>query len=104
MRARIRLSCLVDRDDPELVPLALAQAGHAGLQLVDCGLAVLVVGDQGVEPSAELVLLLDDVVGDGSAAVVLGLVPPQGHGLVVEVGDLGLAGLAGRSCSRDCNV
>ena len=76
MRARIRLSCLVDRDDPELVPLALAQAGHAGLQLVDGGLAVLVVRDQGVEPSSELVLLLDDVVGDGAAAVVLGLVPP----------------------------
>lgn len=36
-------------------------------------------------------------MGDGSAAVALGLVPPQGHRLVVEVHDARLAGGAGRS-------
>ena len=71
------LSRLVDCDDPELVPLALAQPRHPGLELVDGGHAVLVVRDEGVEPAAELVLLLDDVVCDGPPAVVLGLVPAQ---------------------------
>ena len=71
------LSRLVDCDDPELVPLALAQPRHPGLELVDGRHAVLVVRDEGVEPAAELVLLLDDVVCDGPPAVVLGLVPAQ---------------------------
>ena len=71
------LSRLVDCDDPELVPLALAQPRHPGLELVDGRHAVLVVRDEGVKPAAELVLLLDDVVCDGPPAVVLGLVPAQ---------------------------
>lgn len=74
----VGLSGLVDGNHPELVPLALAQAGHACLQLVDGGCAVLVVCDEGIEPASELVFLLDDVVGDGPAPVVLGLVPPKG--------------------------
>merc|ERR1719384_2567279 len=49
------LSRLVDCDDPELVPLALAQPRHPGLELVDGRHAVLVVRDEGVEPAAELV-------------------------------------------------
>lgn len=51
--------------------------------------AVLVVRDQRVKPAAELVFLLDDVVGDGAPAVLLGLLPPQGHRLVVESTILG---------------
>ena len=94
----VGLARLVDRNDTELVPLALAQAGHPRLQLVDGRHAVLVVRDEGVEPAAEFVFLLDDVVGDGPAAVVLGLVPPQGDGFVVKVHDSRLAGRAGRSC------
>ena len=94
VRRGVRLSGLVDGDDPELVPLSLAKSGHAGLQVVDRRVAVLVVGDEGVKPAAKLVLLLNDVVRDRPAAVVLRLVPLQGHGLVVEVCDLGLSWLA----------
>ena len=56
-----RLPCLVDGYDPELVPLALAQTGNPGLQLVDGARAVVVVRHQGVEPTAELVLFLDNI-------------------------------------------
>ena len=91
-----RLPCLVDGHYAELVPLALAEPGHARLQLVDGGAAVVIVRHEGVEPSAELVLLLDDVVGDGTAAVVQRLVPLQGHRLVVELADARLFGLRGR--------
>ena len=51
LRRGIRLSGLVDRDDPELVPLALAEAWHPSLKVVDGGAAVVVVGDQGVKPT-----------------------------------------------------
>ena len=44
-------SRLVNRDDPELVPLALAEAGHAGLQLVYRRAAVVVVRYQRVKPA-----------------------------------------------------
>ena len=71
------LARLVDRDYPELVPLALAQARHSRLQLVDCCCAVLVVSDESVKPAAELVFLLNDIVRDGAATVLLGLVPSQ---------------------------
>ena len=94
---RLRLSGLVDSDHSELVPLALAQAWHPRLQLVDGGSAVLVVGDESVEPAAELVFLLDDVVRDRTATVLLGLVPSQGDRLVVEVDNLWLSRCAGRS-------
>ena len=159
MRLRLhawrRVAGLVDGDDAELVPLALAQPRDAGLQLVDPGgwggagrrlggeerereretlancprahptnigttrsthtqkkkiaplaepegsrnvfwspsslcLAVCVVGDERVEPPAELVLLLDDVVGDGAAAVVGRGQPAKGHRPVFKVDDLEL--------------
>ena len=96
-RGRLGFAGLVDGDDPELVPLALAEAGHARLQLVYRRHAVLVVRDEGVEPAAELVFLLDDVVGDGAPTVVLRLLPPEGHRLVVEVDNVGLPGGARRS-------
>ena len=75
VRGGLRLAGLVDRDDPELVPLALAEPGYSRFQVVDLGAAVLVVGDERVEPAAEFVLLLNDVVRYGSAAVVLWLGP-----------------------------
>ena len=85
------LASLVDSDDPELVPLALAQAGHPRFQLIDGGCTVLVVCDEGVEPAAKFVFLLDDVVGDGATSILLGLVPPKSDRLVVEVHNLRLA-------------
>ena len=94
---RLRLSGLVDGDHSELVPLALAQARHSRLQLVDGGCAVLVVGDEGVEPAAKLVFLLNDVVGDRSTTILLGFVPSQGDRLVVKVNNLGFSRGAGRS-------
>jgi len=96
VRRRFRLSGLVDGDDPKLIPLSFAQAWHASLQLVDLCFAVRVVRDQRIEPAAKLILLLDHVVRDGTATIVLGLVPPQRDGLVVEVYDLWLARLAWR--------
>ena len=97
MRGGLRLAGLVDCDDPELVPLALAEAGHPRFQVVDLGTAVGVVGDERVEPAAEFVLLLNDVVRDGPAAVVFRLGPLQRDRLVVEVGYLRLTRLAWRS-------
>ena len=94
---RLRLSGLVDSDHSELVPLALAKAWHSRLQLVNGGSAVLVVGDESVEPAAELVFLLDDIMGDGAATVLLRLVPSQRHRLVVEVDNLGFSRGTGRS-------
>ena len=75
---RLGLSGLVDGDHSELVPLALAQAWHSSLQLVDCCRAVLVVRDESVKPAAKLVFLLDDVVRDWSTTILLGPVPSQG--------------------------
>ena len=97
---RLRLSGLVGGYDAELVPLALAEPRDPRLQLVDGGAAVVVVRHERVEPSAKLVLLLDDVVGDGPAAVVQRLVPLQRHRLVVELADARLLGLRGRFCDR----
>merc|ERR1712211_140966 len=99
---RLRLSGLVDSDHSELVPLALAQAWHSRLQLVNSGSAVLVVGDESVEPAAELVFLLDDIMGDGAATVLLRLVPSQRHRLVVEVDNLGFSRGTGRSVGVFC--
>ena len=101
LRRWVGLSCLVDGDHSELVPLAFTQPGHASLQLVDGRHTVLVVGDEGIEPAAELVFLLDDVVADGAAAVTLGLLPPECDGLVVEVDNLWFTRLAGRSCNTE---
>ena len=94
---RLRLSGLVDGDHSELVPLALAQTRHSGLQLVDCRRAVLVIGDESIKPAAELVFLLNDIVRDGTATVLLGLVPSQCDRLVVEVDNLWLSRGTGRS-------
>ena len=99
---RLRLSGLVDGDHSELVPLALAQARHSRLQLVDCCCAVLVVSDESIKPSSELVFLLDDVVTDGTATVALWFLPPQCDGFVVKVNNLWFTGLAGRSCNTQC--
>ena len=70
-----RFSCLVDGHNPELVPLALAKPRHPRLQLVDGGHAIVVVRDQGVKPTSELVFLLDDKMSDGPASVISGFVP-----------------------------
>lgn len=45
--------------------------------------------------TVELYLLLNDVVGYGAAAVVLGAGPAQRHRLLVEVGDAKVCGLPG---------
>ena len=73
--ARPRLPGLVGRHDPELIPLALAQTWHPGLQLVNRGATVVVVRDEGVKPAAEFVFLLDDEMCDRSTSVISGLVP-----------------------------
>ena len=96
---RLRLSGLVDSDHSELVPLAFTQAGHAGLQLVNGGDTVLVVSDESIKPTSELVFLLDDVVTDGTATIALGFLPPQCDGFVVKVDNLWFTWLAGRSCN-----
>ena len=51
-------------------------------------------------PVGELVLHLDDIVGDGAAAVALRLGPLQLHHRVVVVVNHGLAGLARLTCSE----
>ena len=89
--AGVGLAGLIDRDDSELVPLSETEAGDAGLELLDGGRAVGVVSHEGVEPAAEGVLLLNDVVRYGSAAVVGGGRPAQGHRLMVEIHDLGIS-------------
>ena len=93
----VRFSCLVDSDHPELIPLAFAETRYPCFQLINGGHTVLVVSDECIKPSSELVLLLDDVVGDGSASIVLGLLPAQCDGLVVKVNNLWFTRLTGRS-------
>ena len=88
---------LVDRHDPELVPLALAQPRHPRLQLVNGRHAVVVIRDESVKPAAEFVFLLNDVVCNGTAAVIFGFIPSQCDGFVVEINNLGFARLAWRS-------
>ena len=97
LRWRVWLAGLVDRNHTELIPLALAEAGHTRLQLVYRCRTVLVVCDESVEPAAEFVFFLNDVVCDRTSAVVLGFVPAQGHGFVVKVNNLGLTRRAWRS-------
>ena len=82
----------VNCDHAELIPLALAEARNSRLQLVNCGRAVLVVCDESVEPAAEFVFFLNDVVCDGTTSVVLWFVPPEGYGFVVKVHNLGFTG------------
>ena len=53
------------------------QSRHPSLQLSDSGATVCVISDESFEPAAKLVLLLDDVVGDGTATVCDRLVPPE---------------------------
>ena len=59
-------------------------------------MAVLIISYEGIKPAAELVLLLDDIVCDGTASIVLGFVPPQRDRFVVKVNNLGFAWLARR--------
>ena len=95
--AGVGLAGLVHCDEPKLVPLSQTEAGNAGLELLYGGRAVGVVCDEGVEPAAERVLLLDDVVTDWAATVVGRGRPAQSHGLVVEVlCDLGISGFTRR--------
>lgn len=86
----------VDGDDPELVHGALQQAGDvpvvAQWQRSD-GLA----GDTGPALGGGL-LLLDDVAGDGGAAVVLGLVPVDGHRLQTDLSHGRFLTLTGNGC------
>ena len=98
----IWLSSLVDSDHSELVPLAFTQAGHASLQLVNGGDTVLVVSDESIKPTSELVFLLDDVVADRPATIALWFLPPQRDGFVVKVDDLWFTRLAGRSWNTQC--
>lgn len=74
----IGFSGLVHGDDSELVPFALAQAGHAGFKIVNGSYAVVVVSDKGIEPASKFILLLNDVVANGPASCVFGLCPPEG--------------------------
>ena len=99
---RIWFSGLVDSNDAELIPLALAQARNASFQLLNGGGAVVIVGDECVEPTAEFVFLLNNVVTDGATAGVLGFGPAQGHGFVVKVHDFGLTGSGGWSWNTRC--
>ncbi len=93
---RIGFAGLVHGNYSELIPLSFAEAGHTGLQLVYGRCAVLVVCYESVEPAAKFVFFLNDVVCDGTASVVLGFVPAECHGLVVEVDNLGFTRRAGR--------
>ena len=70
----------------------------AALTNISLGNAGLVISHQCVKPSSKLVLLLDDVVRDGTAAVVGWRGPPQSNRLVVKVNDLGVTGRTGRFC------
>jgi len=67
---RLRFARLRHRNHAKDVALPQAQAGYAGLQFRNSGDAVVVVRLERVVPAAELVLLLDDVMSDGTAAVV----------------------------------
>ena len=73
--ARPRLPGFVGRHDPELIPLALAQTWNASFQFLDGGGAIVVIGDQCVEPTAEFVFLLNNVVTNGSSTSVFGFGP-----------------------------
>ena len=86
----VRFAGLINGDNAELVPFAFAEAWDAGLQLFNGGHAVVVVGDEGVEPASKLVFLLNDIVADGAASIILGFAPSEGHWLVIKVHDLRL--------------
>lgn len=69
-------------DDPELVHGALQQAG-------DVPVVAQRQGSDGVARNTSPafgggLLLFDDVAGDGGAAIILGLVPVDGHGLQTD--------------------
>ena len=72
-----------------------------GFQLLNGRRAVLVVGDESIEPTAKLVLLLDDVVGDGTSTVVRRWAPTKGHRLVVKVNYVDVTWGTRRLCGRD---
>ena len=90
------LAGLVHCDDPELVPLSQTEARNACFELLYRGCAVGVVRHEGVEPAAERVFLLNDIVADGATAIVGRGRPTQRYGLVVEVDDLGMPGFTRR--------
>ena len=94
-----RFSGFVDSNNPELVPLALAETGHPCLQLVDGGHAVVIVRDQSVKPASKLVLLLDDKMGDWPSSVISRFVPSQCYTFVVKINNSRLSGLSWWFCN-----
>ena len=93
--AGLALAALVDRDNSELDLGALDQADHLVLEgLVARGRVQDVHLDPVLLLGAAALALLDDVVGDGGAAVGLGRRPPDVSRRFVVVGYLGGAGLA----------
>ena len=80
--------------------VTFTQPRNSGLKFVNGSHTVIIVSDEGVEPTPELVLLLDDEMCDGSAATVGGFVPPQCDALVVKVDNPRLSGLTGRLCEK----
>ena len=99
-RRWFRFSRLVDSDHSELIPLALTQTRHSCLQLINGGHAVLIISDQSIKPASELVFLLDDVVGDGSASIILRFLPSQCDGFIVKINNLWLSRLTWRSLKK----
>lgn len=86
----------IDSDDPELVHGTLHQAGDVPVVAQrQCSNRVAV--DSGPALGGGL-LFLDDVAGDGGAAVILGLVPVDGHGLQADFSHGRLLTLARHGC------
>ena len=90
-----RLSRLVDRHNPELIPLALTQTRHPRLQLINGGHAVIIISDQSIKPASELVFLLDDEVSDRSSSIISWFVPSQSHTFIIKVNNSWLSRFTG---------
>lgn len=87
-RTRIGFSGLVDSNDPELIPFTLTETWNPGLQLIYSCYTVLIVCDKGIEPAAEFVFLLNDIVRNGTATIMFGFIPSQGDRFVVKINNL----------------
>lgn len=88
----LTLAGLVDSLDTELISFTLSQVLHLELRLVALGVAML-------HPlGGEFVLALNDVAGDGGAAVIVWSLPLQLTPRPVIVLHLRLAGLARGIC------
>merc|ERR1712183_512358 len=62
---------------------------HACFQLLNGGDAIIIISDKSIKPATKFVLLLDDVVTNGSATSIFRFAPSQSHRFVVKVHDLG---------------